>query len=436
MKSPGSPGTWTNWAGTATSTPARTVAPRTPDEVAAVVRGAMADGLTVRMRGSGHSFTSVSMTEGVGLEPAALTGVVDVDRTAMTVTALAGTTLRTLNATLAGLGLALHNMGDVDPQTLAGAVSTGTHGTGGVTSSLAGQLEAIQLVTGEGEIRTVSRADDAELFHAAQVGLGAVGVLTTLTFRVEPAFTLAALEEPMTFAELLDRHEELVAEHHHVDAYWFPHTDRCLVKTNDRSLDPAEPLRPARAYIEDELLSNTLFGVVDRFGTRWPGAIPTVNKLSSRGWSRRSYSDASSRVFVSPRRVVFREMEYSLPRVAGMEALREARALIDRSGWKVAWPVEIRATPADDAWLSTTHGRSSTYLAFHVGRDVDHHAYFGGLEPMLRSYDGRPHWGKLHTRTAEDLAPVYEHWADFRRVRDRVDPHRVFANAYLDRVLG
>jgi L-gulono-1,4-lactone dehydrogenase len=240
----------------------------------------------------------------------------------------------------------------------------------------------------------------------------------------------------MRWAELLERHADLVEEHHHVDAYWFPHTDRCLVKTNDRSLDEPAPLSRRRAWVEDELLSNTAFGLVDRVTTRWPRTVRRVNQVSARGWGHREYRDLSHRVFVASRRVVFREMEYSLPREAGMEALREARRLMEAEGWSVAWPVEIRATPPDEAWLSSTYGRDSVYLAFHVGRDTDHRPYFTGIERLLREYDGRPHWGKLHTRTAADLAPAYPRWSDFAAVRDRIDPDRLFANDYVARVLG
>ena len=427
---------WRNWSGLATAHPARVQAPATPEQVAEAVRAAAEDGLRVRMHGTGHSFTDVAVTDGVLLQPHRLSGVVAVDRRAMTVTALAGTTLHELNARLEALGLALHNMGDVDPQTLAGAVSTGTHGTGGVTASLSGQLEALQLVTGDGALRTVSRDDDPDLFHAARVGLGAVGIITALTFRVEPAFTLHALEQPMAWQELLDRHGSLVEEHHHVDAYWFPHTDRCMVKTNDRTLDEPQPLSRARSYVDDELLSNSAFGVVDRLTTRWPRTVPAVNRVTARGWGRREYSDLSHRVFVASRRVVFREMEYSLPREHGMAALREVRRLMEAEGWPVAWPVEIRATPPDEAWLSSTFGRDSVYLAFHVGSRTDHRPYFTGVERVLREHDGRPHWGKLHTRTAADLAPAYPRWADFAAVRDRADPGRLFANDYLERVLG
>ncbi len=427
---------WTNWSRLETTRSARTLRPGSPDEVARAVAYASDRGLRVKMAGSGHSFTGVALTDGLLLDPRSLTGVVAVDHEAMTVTALAGTTLRDLNVALDHLGLALHNMGDVDPQTLAGAVSTGTHGSGGVVGSLSAQLEAVSFVDGTGRSRRASRADDPDTFDAIRVGLGALGVITDLTFRVEPSFTMTALETPMSWSEVVSRYDELVAENHHVDLYWFPHTDACLVKLNNRTLDEPDPLPRWRSRLDDELLSNTLFDVVNRVTNRRPGWAPAVNRVTSKALTQRTYSDTSHKVFVTPRRVVFREMEYSVPREVGIDTLVEARRLIERSDWRITFPVEVRCTPADDAWLSTSYGRDSTYLAFHVHQGMDHHAYFEGIEALLRERQGRPHWGKLHTRTAADLAGDYPRFADFTQVRDRLDPDRLFANAYLERVLG
>jgi L-gulono-1,4-lactone dehydrogenase len=427
---------WSNWSGLASSVPTGCLRPSSPDDVVTAVDHAREHGLRVKMPGSGHSFTDIAVTDGLLLDPRGLSGVVDVDRDAMTVTALGGTSLRRLNVALDHLGLALHNMGDVDPQTLAGAVSTGTHGSGGLLGSLSSQLEAVELVDGTGAVRRMTRTGSPDELDAARVGLGALGVITTLTFRVEPAFTMTAVEAPMAWDEVVARYDELVADNHHVDIYWFPHTDRCLVKLNNRSVDEPDPLPRWRAKLDDELLSNTVFDLVNRVTNHRPQLAPRFNRLSSRALSARTYTDVSHKVFVSPRSVVFREMEYSVPRAVGIETLVEARRLIERAGWRITFPVELRLTPPDDGWLSTSQGRESLYLAFHVHRDMDHRAYFEGLEPMLREREGRPHWGKLHTRTAEDLAPVYPRFAEFVAMRDRLDPDRLFTNAYLGRVLG
>jgi FAD-linked oxidoreductase len=433
---------WQNWAGLESAEPRTVRRPGSVDEVVdAVVRGRR-DGSTVKMVGTGHSFTGIASPGDVMLLPQQLSGVVGVDRDAMTVTAYAGTRLKVLNAELERLGLSLHNMGDIDEQTLAGAVSTGTHGTGGVVAGLAPQLAGLQLVTGTGEVVDASPVTNPEVFEVARVGLGALGILTTVTFAVEPLFLLEAREQPMSWDEALGSFDEMVAESHHCDMYWFPHTDRLLTKRNtrlDADLSEAEPLHRLRGWVDDELLSNTVFGALTAGANHATGVIPRMNRISARVLSPRTYSDVAHRVFTSPRRVVFREMEYAVPREAGLDALREARAVLERSPWRISFPVEIRVAPADDIPLSTAYGRDSFYLAFHTHHRSDwrtHTAYMDAMERVMRDHDGRPHWGKLHTRTAADLAPVYPRFADFLALRDRLDPDRVFANDYLRRVLG
>jgi L-gulonolactone oxidase len=388
------------------------------------------------MTGSGHSFTGIACPDGLQLRPDALSGIVSVDREAMTVTALAGTPLHVLNAGLESLGLSLHNMGDIDRQTLAGAISTGTHGTGGLVASLSAQVDGLELVTGDGSLLRATATENPDVLAAARVGLGALGILTSVTLRVEPLFTLEAHEAPMSWDRAVGGFDELVADNHHFEMYWFPHTDRMLTKRDNRTVDDPEPLPRLRAWLDDELLANTVFGWVNAAGNRAPALVPRLNAVSARALSARTFSDVPHKVFTSPRRVVFREMEYAVPREAGLQALTEVRSLIESSGWRISFPVEVRVAPADDIPLSTASGRESVYLAFHVNQRTDHTAYFEGVEKLLRAYDGRPHWGKLHTRTAADLEPAYPRWAAFQAVRDRLDPDRVFGNAYLQRVLG
>ncbi|WP_028635810.1 D-arabinono-1,4-lactone oxidase [Nocardioides sp. URHA0032] len=428
---------WRNWSGLETARPSRVEEPVDTAAIVGAVERARSEGSTVKMVGTGHSFTAISAPEDTMLRPTNLGGIVSVDREALTVTALAGTQLKVLNARLEGMGLSLHNMGDIAEQTLAGAISTGTHGTGGVAASLSAQVCGLELVTGTGEVVRATETENPELLELARVGLGALGVLTTLTFRVEPLFALEANETPMSWDEALGGFDERVAAHHHVDTYWFPHTDRLMVKTNDRLDDlEVEPLSRLREWWGDEFLSNSLFGALNHLTNALPSIIPSFNQLSSRLLSARSYSDVAHKVFTSPRTVVFREMEYAVPREAGLAALREARAALDASDLRITFPVEIRVTPADDIAMSTSFGRDSFYLAFHTHRDADHRDYFRLIEPIMRAHDGRPHWGKVHDRTAADLAPAYPRFADFLALRDRLDPDRVFANPYLRRVLG
>lgn len=430
---------WRNWSGLEEADPREVVTPASVEAVVGAVRRARESGTTVKMAGTGHSFTAIAAPEHTLLRPEAMRGVVEVDRRAMTVTARAGTPLKDLNLALERLGLSLHNMGDIAEQTLAGATSTGTHGTGGTAAGLSAQLAGLELVTGTGEVLRASAEENADVLEVARVGLGALGILTTLTFHVEPLFVVEAHEQPMTWDSALASYDEMVAAAHHVDMYWFPHTDAMVVKQNVRTdLEPGEQKPPSRlaAWWEDELVSNTVFGALCRVGSRSPRLVPRINRVAGRALSERRYSDLAHRVFVSPRRVRFREMEYAVPREVGLDVLRECRRVIEASDWRIAFPVEVRTAPADDVPLSTSHGRDSLYLAFHVPADTDHRAYFGGLEPLLRAAGGRPHWGKVHTRAAADLAPAYDRFDDFLAMRDRLDPDRVFTNPYLRRVLG
>ena len=431
--------TWRNWSGLETATPARVVVPADTDAVVGEVQRARASGGRVKMVGTGHSFTPIAATDSTMLRPHAMVGIVDVDRAAMTVTARAGTPLRDLNTGLEELGLSLHNMGDIAEQTVAGAVSTGTHGTGGTVASLSAQVVGLEMVTGTGEVLRANPVENQDVLEMARLGLGALGILTTLTFRVEPLFVLEAHEQPMSWDEALGSFDEMTAESDHVDMYWFPHTDRMLTKRNSRlgtDLSLARPLSRWRGWVDDDFLPNTVFGVLTAGANRSPSAIPRLNRFAARALTERTYSDVPHRVFAAARRVVFREMEYAVPRAAGLSALREVRRALERSDLAISFPVEIRVAPVDDVPLSTGYDRDSFYLALHTHRDADHREYFALTEPILRDHDGRPHWGKVHTLAVADLAALYPRFDDFLAMRDRLDPDRVFANQHLTDILG
>ncbi|MGW7019145.1 D-arabinono-1,4-lactone oxidase [Streptomyces decoyicus] len=429
-------GPWRNWAGNVTARPARSVAPASTEELAAAIRAAAEDGLTVKAVGSGHSFTPAAATDGLLVRPDRLTGIRRVDREAGTVTVAAGTPLKRLNETLAAHGLSLANMGDIMEQTVSGAAATGTHGTGRDSASIAAQITALELVTADGSVLTCSAEENPDVFASARLGLGALGVVSELTFAVEPEFLLTAREEPMAFDEVTARFDELVAENEHFEFYWFPHTGSCNTKRNNRSQGPAAPPGKVGGWVEDELLSNGVFQLVCTLGRAVPAAIPGIAKISSRALSARTYTDIPYKVFTSPRRVRFLEMEYALPRAAAVAALGELKALVERSDFKVSFPVEVRTAPADDIALSTASGRDTVYLAVHMYRGTPHEAYFAAAERIMTSHDGRPHWGKLHTRDAAYLADAYPRFGEFTAVRERLDPERRFTNAYLRRVLG
>ncbi|WP_327681323.1 D-arabinono-1,4-lactone oxidase [Kitasatospora sp. NBC_00458] len=428
---------WTNWAGNQSAHPARSVTPGTAEELAKEILRAADQGRTVKAVGSGHSFTSIaSAGDGVLVRPHAMTAVREVDRENGTVTVEAGLPLHRLNRLLAAAGLSLTNMGDIEVQTAAGATGTGTHGTGRDSGSLAAQVRGLEIVLADGSVRRCSPTEDARLFEGARLGLGALGVITALTFAVEPAFLLTAHEQPMGFDEVLERLDDLTAVNEHFEFYWFPHTDRCSTKRNNRSQGPAAPLPRFKEWLEDDFLSNTVWEGACRVGRRFPAAVPTIAAVASRAWSERSYTDAAYRVFTSPRTVRFTEMEYAVPREEVGGVLRELKAMVERSDWRISFPVEVRFAPADDVWLSTAHGRDTAYIAVHLYRGTAEQGYFTAVEQLMTAHRGRPHWGKLHTRDAGYLAEAYPRFADFTALRDEVDPERRFGNDYLRRVLG
>jgi FAD-linked oxidoreductase len=429
--------TWRNWAGNETARPRRTALPRSADEVADEVRKAAADGLTVRMAGTGHSFTPVAATDGVLLYPGGMTSIRSVDAAAGLVTVEAGCPLRVLNASLQARGLSLANMGDIQAQTVAGAIQTGTHGTGRDIGGMAAQVAGLEMVLADGTVVSCSADSPGDgLFDAARVGLGALGVVTAVTFRVVPAFLLEAREQPMRWSEVISRLDELTSANEHFEFYWFPHTEGCLTKRNNSSPGPPRPLPAFRYLLDDELLSNTLFGVTCRLGHAFPAAIKTVNGVAGKALGSRSYVDAAYRVFTSPRRVRFKEQEYAIPRESLADVLAEIRSLFARRDWRISFPIEVRVTPGDDPWLSTAFGRASAYIAIHVFHASPHQEYFRDVEALMTAVAGRPHWGKMHTRRAEYLRQAYPKHGDFVALRDRLDPERRFGNAYLAQVLG
>ncbi|WP_370415278.1 D-arabinono-1,4-lactone oxidase [Streptomyces fradiae] len=428
--------TWRNWAGNVTSRPVREVSPASAEELADAVRRAAEDGLRVKTVGTGHSFTSIAATDGVLVRPHLLSGIRRIDREAMTVTVESGTPLKRLNTALAREGLSLTNMGDIMEQTVAGATSTGTHGTGRDSASIAAQIRAMELVTADGTLMTCSATENPEVFAAARIGLGALGVVTALTFAVEPVFLLTAREEPMSFDRVTSEFHQLHAENEHFEFYWFPHTDNCNTKRNNRSAGPAAPVGRVSGWVEDELLSNGVFQLACSLGRAVPPVIPALAKVSSRALSARTYTDIPYKVYTSPRRVRFLEMEYALPREAAVSALRELKAMIERSPLKVSFPVEVRTAPADDIALSTASDRESAYIAVHLYKGTPHRAYFTAVERIMTGHGGRPHWGKVHTRDAAYFEKAYPRFGEFTALRDRLDPDRRFGNDYLRRVLG
>ena len=426
---------WTNWAGTASASPQHVHQPRNPAEIAATVERIAAAGRTVRPWGSGHSFTAIAAADSDALDLRYWTGVEQVDLESGHVTVRAGTTLRELNATLDALGLAMTNLGDIDAQTVAGAISTGTHGTGAKIGGLATQIVALELVVADGSVVTCSATERPDLFAAARVGLGALGVITTVTLKCEPSFILRAQERPEPLEQVLEGFHDFADENEHFEFYWFPYGKNALVKRNNRT-ETAQPLSKVREFVDYRIMENVAFGGLCRAGRLMPRLVPSLGSFASNVLSAREYSDVSHRVFVTARNVRFTETEYAVPRESVLDVLAELRAVVPTLKHPVMFPVEVRVAAADDIWLSTAQGRDSAYIAIHQFIGMPYREYFGAFEKIAGAVGGRPHWGKMHDLDAGVLRSRYPHFDDFLRVRKETDPSGLFSNTYLDRVLG
>ena len=427
---------WQNWGRSVRSAPAVVCAPGDEEELRKALARAASGRQQVRAVGAGHSFTPIAATDGMQLRLDRLSGVLRVSGTEVTLGA--GTRLRDLPALLGPWGLALENMGDIDSQTIAGAINTGTHGTGRDFTGIAGQVTGLRLMLADGTTLDCTAEQHPELFQAARIGLGAFGILTQVTIRCAPAFLLQATESPEPLAAVLAGFDGITAGADHVEFYWFPHTGTALVKRNRRLPVGAEPnpLPAWKELLDDEIVANGVFQIACGVGSLVPALVPPINRLAAGLVSERTFTDSSQAVFTSPRRVRFREMEYGIDLDSAAMAIEEIRALIARRGWRISFPLEVRTAAADQVWLSTAYRRPTAYIAAHRYFREGFAEYFLALEQILLRHGGRPHWGKLHTLGADQFAERYPRFDQVRRIRAEVDPDGLFGNPYLRRVFG
>ena len=428
--------TWKNWARTQAAEPREVHAPVTVEDVRRAVERVRDRGGTIRPVGSGHSFSGAARPDDAQLTIDGLAGLLRVDEERGRATFLAGTRIREVPALLAPSGLAMDCLGDIDTQTLAGAISTGTHGTGLRHASIGSTVVAATLVTGRGELLRVSETERPDLLPAVRLGLGALGVLVDVTLQCVPAFALEAVEATAPLDAVLDDWMGLNERTDHFELYWFAATRVAATKSNTRVTGPLRPRSPVARFLDERVLTVGGHRALLGAAALVPALAPAVNELSARAMPRGTFTEPSHDVFTAPRAVRFRELEYGLPVEAVPEALREIDRALRRADLVLTFPFEARASAPDDAHLSTAHGRDTGYIAAHRWWREDPRPLFSLIEPILLAHDGRQHWGKLHSLRAAELAERSPGFADFAAARDELDPDRTFSSSWTRRVLG
>ena len=425
---------WSNWTGDQRCAPAAYDEPASEPELIDAIGRARAHGLRVRAVGTGHSFNDAALTDGHMISLRRLKRVIDADRASGLVEVEAGISLHELGPALADRGLAMENLGDVDAQSLAGALATATHGTGAGFRNLSAQVAALRLVSADGSAVTCSADEDPELFRAARVGLGALGVVSSVTLRCVPLYTLRRVDEQRPLGEVLDRLEELADAHERFELFTFPYSGLALTRTTERT-GGAPRVRRGEA-VRDVLLENAALGAFCRAGRALPRLVPAIDRAVGRLATGGERVYLSYRIYANPRLVHFTEMEYAVPREAGAEVVRAVLDLVERRRLPILFPLEVRFAAGDDGFLSPAHDRDSCYVAVHQYRGMEFETYFRAVEAIMDEHGGRPHWGKRHYQSAATLEPKYPEWGRFAGMRDRLDPDRLFENDYTRRVLG
>jgi L-gulonolactone oxidase len=428
--------TWTNWAGDQSCAPAERLRPSNREELAEAVARAASAGRKISVAASGHSFTEAAMTDGTMIDAGRLSGVLDADPDSRLVKVGGGTVLADLNPRLHDLGLAMENLGDIDRQTVAGAISTGTHGTGAKLRNISSQVVAMELVLADGTVRELTAEADPDLLRAARVGIGALGAISAVTLRCVPAFVLHRVDSSTPRDEVLDGFQERADAHEHFELFTFPYADSALVLERNRTDGPPRPRGRATAFLNDVVLENWALEAVSAAGKALPRAIPSLSRFAAWLASGSTSTDRSDRIFANERRVRFTEMEYGVPREKGPEAVRRVIEWVRSNRYPVFFPIEVRVTAGDDALLSPSHERDTAYIAVHQYHGMEWRPYFEAVEAIMNEYGGRPHWGKRHFQTADTLPGLYPRWTDFQAVREELDPGRAFTNEYAERALG
>lgn len=420
-----------NWGRNFYFEPKEILKPKTPDDFKVIIKEAVQDHKKIRVAGSRHSFSELIATSDILIDTGRLTGLVDINRENRTATFMAGTKISEATALLYEHGLAFPNQGDIDKQTLAGAFSTGTHGTGLNYSSLARMIKKVEFIDGMGELRSITSDNNQDLLEACRINFGAFGIATKFTLECVDAFILECRSYNLPLSDVLARAENYWSNNQHFEFFWFPYSDLAQVKISN-PVSTTKRRNPIKKFIADTVLENIAFETACRLACITPKLAPSISKFC--GWMNpdNCYAEPAHQVFPTDRRVIFVEMEYTLPLESGIACFNEIKDVIARNRIPVFFPIEFRVAGADKAWVSPMYGRDNAIISLHVYRGFHQHDFFSQCEPIFKKYGGRPHWGKVHNLDAKELPKLYPKWSEFCALREEFDPHRVFMNKKIE----
>lgn len=430
-----SPTQWSNWSGSVKASPLQSVKPRSIDELASLIKKYGQENRHVRVVGAGHSFTPIAQSNDVLLSLDELQGLESIDTQRSIASILGGTKLKYLGDALFEHGMAQENLGDIDVQSISGAISTGTHGTGARFGTLSTQVEGFTLITASGEVLECSSEQNPDIFKAAQVSLGTLGIIAKVRLRVVPAKRMHYQAYRKQFSECLDNLEAFKQENSHFEFFWFPYTEGVQAKFLNETNEPVSKSSLWNDF-NKVVLENGVYWLLSEGCRLFPPLCKLVCSISAQSIANIDEVNYSHRLFTTPRMVRFQEMEYNIPAEHMRTVLTEIQASIEQHQFQVHFPVECRFVRSDDIWLSPAYQRESAYIAVHMYQGMPYRSYFYHIEEIFKRYHGRPHWGKMHTRTAEDLSTLYPRWQDFQRIRESLDPQGMFLNNYLRALFG
>lgn len=426
---------WQNWSGSVHCAPQNIYFPTCEQDIIDAIKQTSAKNQKIRVVGSGHSFTPLIETEENIMSLKQYDGIYSIDEEKKEATVKSGTQLRALGQLLSERKWAMENLGDIDCQTIAGAISTGTHGTGLSLGCISTQVVCFTLITANGEVIKCSEAENSDIFKAGQVSLGSLGIISKITLRLIPSYYLKVKKERKSFEKTLEEFEKNINENRHFEFFWLPHTDYTYAKTMNME-KKAKNRGRWRKYLNEIFFENgALFvlGNICRFFPRWS---QTTSRWGTSLIPEGEEIDLSCNIFASYRWVKFHEMEYGVPLEKGVSVLREINEWVKENNIPVSFPVEFRIAKKDDIFLSPAYKRDTAFIAVHSFRGVPHKKYFEGCEKIFRKAGGRPHWGKMHTLTANELKKMYPKWDHFQKIRQELDPNGLFLNKYLESIFG